>query len=152
VTNASSSVIVSARLTSRCSPIVEVSTPYFGSTSAVCSSAAAEEQKLPKPWVGSTVVSSASSVASRRAVANCLRVSSSASDRARRSVRPTEPYSRLPPVNTASRPAWVTTYDRCVGVCPGVCMTRTRSSPTVNSSPSDTPWKAKNISSAAFST
>jgi hypothetical protein len=96
-------VIVSATLARFWSAIVEVSTPYFGSTLLVCSSAAADEQKLPKPWVGRTVVSSSSSVTSRCAVACWWRVSSSVMAREIRSVRPTEPYSSDPPVKATVR-------------------------------------------------
>ena len=66
----------------------------------------AEEQKLPKPCVGSTAVSSGRSEASRWAEACWARASCSVSRGSTRSGRPTVPISSDPPVKTTTaRPA-----------------------------------------------
>ena len=59
------------------------------------------EQKLPKPWVGYTSVSSGSSAASRCAEAYWAWASAPVCAAPSRSGRPVEPYSSDPPVNTA---------------------------------------------------
>ena len=64
------------------------------------------EQKLPKPWVGQTGVSSGSPAASRRDEACWAAASVAWCAGPSRSGRPVEPYSSEPPVNTAvTRPA-----------------------------------------------
>ena len=62
------------------------------------------EQKLPKPWVGKIWAASGSSAASRRAEAHCARASAAVASGPSRSVRPVEPYSSDPPVNTPATP------------------------------------------------
>jgi hypothetical protein len=61
-----------------------------------------EEQNEPNPWVGCTFDVGLQLVVSRRAERCCARVSSSVRTAETRSVRPTEPYSSDPPVNTAT--------------------------------------------------
>ena len=64
------------------------------------------EQKLPKPCVGHTIASAGRSAASRRAEPCWALASSSRYCCPSRSVRPVEPFSSEPPVNTATtRPA-----------------------------------------------
>ena len=64
------------------------------------------EQKLPKPWVGQTIASAGSSAASRRAEPCWALASSTLCWLPSRSVRPVDPLSSEPPVNTATtRPA-----------------------------------------------
>jgi hypothetical protein len=59
-----------------------------------------EAQKLPNPCVGNTAVSAGSRSASRRTDRYCARVSRSVCSAPDRSVRPTVPYRRLPPLNS----------------------------------------------------
>ena len=106
-------------------------------------------QKLPAPCVGRTWAASGSS-ASRRRLRCWSVVRASVSAGPRRSVRPAEPTSRLPPVNAASAPALpvpfmgagpsieVTTQARCSSVWPGVAQAVSRSPPISTASPSST--------------
>ena len=74
-------------------------------------------QKLPKPWVGYTLVSSGSSAASRCAEAYWACTSSPVLAGPSRSGRPVEPNNSEPPVNTAGAwPGAWSTYARWVKV------------------------------------
>ncbi len=98
------------------------------------------EQKLPKPCVGSTAVSSGSSAASRCAESYWARASSPVSRGSTRSGRPTVPISSEPPVKTATAsPSSSRTYEVWCGVWPGVASARSTSpSSTSALSPSAT--------------
>jgi hypothetical protein len=76
-------------------------------------------QKLPNPWVASTIVASGSTEASRRAEVCWAAASSPVCAAPDRSGRPVDPFSRHPPVKTAATSpvaASVSTYDRWVKV------------------------------------
>jgi hypothetical protein len=70
-------------------PMVEASVAPDGATA----------QKLPKPWVGSTTTASGSRASSCREW-NWRRASGTVSSSPKRSVRPAEPKSMEPPVQT----------------------------------------------------
>ena len=138
-----SSSLRSAMLASRSCSIVDA-VPVVG----------VAEQKLPNPCVGYTATSAGSSAASRRTERYCARVSCSVDSGPIRSVRPTAPYSRDPPVNTANGacPASPTTKDMWPGVCPGVCRAVTVREPALSWSLSPTPSREKPTSSDAATT
>ncbi len=117
----------------------------FSAPMVLCSPPeAVEEQKLPNPWVGSTLTPSSSSSARRWAEACCARASSSVSRGSTRSGRPTVPISSEPPVKAATaRPASWRTYEVWCGVWPGVATARSSSpSSTGSASPSATATRA----------
>ena len=96
------------------------------------------EQKLPKPWVGSTSVGvgQLGGQPARRVVLRVGQVVGVLGPS--RSVRPVAPNSSDPPVNTATGPLAVVERVGEVGVrVPGGVRARARASaPTANSSPS----------------
>ena len=116
----SSSGSVRAWLAASCSPMVEDRAPLAGP----------EEQNEPNPWVGNSAASGPASAARRRTEAYWSWVKPTVSASATRSVRPTEPYRRLPPEKTACFPPSSTMNDRWVCVWPGVATALTVSEPT----------------------
>ena len=92
----------------------------------------------------------AASAARRRTEAYWSWVRPSVSAAATRSVRPTEPYSRLPPEKTACCPPSSTMNDRWVWVWPGVATALTVSEPTRTVCPSVIGCRSKVTGSAAF--
>jgi len=111
-------------------------------------------EKLPKPCVGCTAAWSGSSEASRRIDACCAAARAGACSAPSRSGRPADPYSSEPPVNTATVSPVAgssSAYARCVKVCPGVAITRTRIDvPTGIRSPSPIATRSNATGSAAF--
>jgi hypothetical protein len=122
--------------------MVEVSTPYFGSTSEVWLVRGGRRAEAAEPVGGQDGGVVGELVGQPPSARELLAGQLLRRERATRSVRPTEPYSRLPPVNTAVVLAVGGDVGHVGRGVAGGVHRPDREGADLSSSPSDTPWKS----------